>query len=345
MGMILLKLEEIKERLKMQPKVEIGFFPTPVHKLEKLSEELGINLYLKRDDFSGMNLFGGNKIRKLQYLIGDAIEKKCDYVLTFGATQSNHAMQTATACCKCGLKPILYLESIVEVDEKDIKSNLLIDKILGAEIHILPKGIDLMKKAQKRIDELESQGHKCYIVPMGGASGVGSTGFIEGYVELTEQLESQGLKADYIFHATGTGGTLAGLAAGKKLLNSQTKIYSIDVSNKTEEHYEKVANIANEALKRIGIEEVITPNDIEHDLNYFGEGYEVPTEAASEAIKKLARTEGILVDPVYTGKALSALFSYVKSGKVGQGSTVVFWHTGGATALFAEKEIIGDIFN
>lgn len=340
-----MELREVKKRLEKLPRVQLGFFPTPVHKLEKLSQELGINLYLKRDDLSGMNLFGGNKIRKLEYLIGDAIKNECEYVFTFGATQSNHAMQTATACCKCGLKPILYLESIISPDENDVRSNLLLDKIMGAEIHILPEGIDLMKEAQKRIDELESQGHKSYIIPMGGANEVGSTGFVGGYIELTEQLNEQGIKADYIFHATGTGGTLAGLVAGKKLINSDTKIISVDVSDKTVEHYVNVAKLATKTLIRVDSTDAIITDDINHDLNYFGEGYELPTEAASDAIKKLARTEGILIDPVYTGKAFSALISYVKSEKVEKGSTVVFWHTGGATALFAEKEIIGNLCN
>lgn len=340
-----MNLEEVKERLEKLPRIQLGFFPTPVHKLEKLSNELGVNLYFKRDDFSGMNLFGGNKIRKLEYLIGDAIEKGCDYVFTFGATQSNHAMQTATACCKCGLKPVLYLESIVAPDDNDIRSNLLLDKILGAEIHILPEGIDLLEEAQKRIAELEGQGHKCYVIPSGGANEVGSAAFIGGYAELTEQLNNENITADYIFHATGTGGTLAGLVAGKKLLNSATKIISVDVSTKTDEFYENVAKLATNTLKRAGSNYVIVKDDINHDLGYFGEGYEIPTEAASKAIKKLARTEGILTDPVYTGKALSALFSYVENGEIKKGSTVVFWHTGGATALFAEKEIIGNIFD
>lgn len=340
-----MNLDNIKKRLEKLPRVQLGFFPTPLHKLEKLSQELGINLYLKRDDFSGINLFGGNKIRKLEYLLGDAIEKKCEYVFTFGATQSNHAMQTAAACCKCSLKPILYLESIVEPDENDIRSNLLIDKIMGAEIHIFPEGTDLMAEAQKRIDELESQDHKCYTVPMGGANEVGSTAFIGGYAELTEQLKKQNIEADYIFHATGTGGTLAGLVAGKKLLSSNTKIISVDVSSKTNEFYENVATLATKTLKRVNSTDIIVTDDINHDLNYFGEGYEIPTEAASNAIKKLARAEGILTDPVYTGKALSALFNYVENGKIQRGSTVVFWHTGGATALFAEKDIIGNLFD
>lgn len=340
-----MNIDELKSKISKLPRTQLGFFPTPLQKLERLSKEFGVNLYLKRDDFSGINIFGGNKIRKLEYLIGDALDKGCNYVFTFGATQSNHAMQTVTACCRCGLKPVLFLESIVDPDENDVRSNLLIDKIMGAEIHILPEGIDLEKEAKKRIDELETQGNKCYVVPMGGANEVGSTGFLGGYTELTEQLNEKGLSADYIFHATGTGGTLAGLVGGKKLLNSDTKIISIDVSDKTEEFYENVAELATKTLKRIGYDEVITVKDINHDLNYFGEGYEIPTESASNAIKKLARSEGILTDPVYSGKAFSALIDYIEKGKVEKGSTIVFWHTGGATALFAEKEMIGNLFD
>ena len=180
---------------------------------------------------------------------------------------------------------------------------------------------------------------------MGGANEIGSVGFLEGFAEMMMQMKKEGCIPDYIFHATGTGGTLAGLLAGKKVLNSNVKIISVDVSNKTPEFYDNVASLCEKTLERAGFHIKVTSQDINHDLNYFGKGYEIPTTAASDAIKKLARTEGILVDPVYSGKALSGLLDYVKSGKIKKGSTVVFWHTGGATALFAEKDILGNIFD
>lgn len=346
---------EVRTLLEKMPKEKLGFFPTPCYKLERLSEQLGVNLYIKRDDFSGMSLFGGNKIRKLEYLIGDAKAKGCDYVFTFGATQSNHAMQTVTACRKCGLTPVLYLVAVVEPDENDVRSNMLLDKIMGAEIHVVEiqegeteddadeRAVILAREHMRR---LEAKGHRCYEVPMGGASEVGSVGFIEGYVEFSEQAESMGIHADYIFHSTGTGGTMAGLHAGRKLLGSDTKIISINASAKNADYPMIKAELANRTMELIGADgvQVDGAEDIHVDQSYYLPGYEIPNEAASEAIRLLAREEGLLLDPVYTGKAFAGMLDHIRSGKVEQGSTVVFWHTGGATALFAEKEILGDIF-
>lgn len=361
-----------REYLASVPKQKLSFLPTPLHKLKRLSEQLGVNIYIKRDDMTGISQFGGNKIRKLEYLMGDAVAKGCDTVFTYGATQSNHAMQTVTACRRLGLTPILYLVAIVEPDEADIRSNLLLDQILGAEIHIVKiRDGETEAEAEERsfvlarehMARLEARGHKCYDIPMGGANGVGSTGFIEGYAELTEQLETLGIHADYLFHATGTGGTLAGLAAGHNLLHSNTKIISVNVSFKDAAHLKKVERMANDALTYIGalpagapacppeaenpamaVRPVDAERDLHYDLSYYLPGYEIPNEGASEAIRLLARTEGILVDPVYTGKAFAGMIDHIRTGKVPQGSNVVFWHTGGATALFAEKEILGDIF-
>lgn len=343
---------QLKEKLNKLPKEALGFFPTPLHKLENISNDLGINLYIKRDDFSGRNLFGGNKIRKLEYLLGDAKEKGCEYVFTYGATQSNHAMQTAAACRTVGLKPILYLVAIVPVKEEDIRSNLLLDQIFDAEIHIVSvndgeteaqaeeRSFQMAKERQK---ELEADGHKCYDVPMGGASFVGSTAFMGGYLELMEQMDALHLHADYIFHGTGTGGTLAGLIAGKKALASDTDIVSVNVSSKDDSYLIKVADLANETLDHLGIKEHVDGfKDLHTDLNYYAPGYEIPNEAATNAIKYLASMEGLLVDPVYTGKAFAGLLDYARTCKIKPGSTVVFWHTGGATALFAEKSIVGN---
>ncbi len=348
------KTMDARKLLGKLPKVQLGFFPTPLHKLERLSKQLGVELYIKRDDFTGISLFGGNKIRKLEYLIGDAEAKGCEYVFTFGATQSNHAMQTVCACRRRGLKPVIYLVAIVKPDEADVRSNLLLDQILGAEVHIVEIGegeteADAEDRsvvmAREHMARLEAEGHRCYEVPMGGASDVGSVGFIDGYVELEEQLEAAGLHADYIFHGTGTGGTMAGMQAGRKLLGSDTEIISVNVSFKDEGYGAKCAELANKSLAQIGAGDVKVDacEDIHTDLNYYLPGYEIPNEAASEAIRLLAREEGLFVDPVYTGKAFAGMLDYIRSGRVKEGSTVVFWHTGGATALFAEKEILGDI--
>lgn len=347
--------QEYEGYLSSVPRQELGFFPTPLQRLDHLSALLGVNLYMKRDDMTGISQFGGNKIRKLQYLLGQAVAKECDIVFTYGATQSNHAMQTVTACRRLGLTPVLYLVAVVEPDEADARANLLLDQILGAEIHIVRiREGESEEEAEERsfvmarehMRRLEAEGHRCYDVPMGGANGVGSAGFIEGYLELTDQLAGLGIHADYLFHATGTGGTLAGLAAGEKLQGSGTKIVSINVSFKDASYTGRVERMANEALSYIGAKDcgaVDGGKDLHWDLNYYLPGYEIPNEAACEAIRLLARREGILVDPVYTGKAFAGMLDYIRSGRVPAGSNVVFWHTGGATALFAEKEILGDI--
>ena len=344
----------VRKLLAKLPKVQLGFFPTPIHKLDRISEKLGVKLYIKRDDFTGISLFGGNKIRKLEYLIGDAIEKGCEYVFTFGATQSNHAMQTVCACRRCGLKPVLYLVAVVKPDAADLRSNLLLDKLMDAEVHIIEiedgeTKIQAQDRAlflaREQMAKLEAQGHHCYEVPLGGASKIGSAGFIDGYIELEEQLEADGIHADYIFHGTGSGGTLAGLQAGRKLIGSDTEIISINVSYKDEGYTTRSAELANQSLELIDAAGIsVNPSvDIHTDLGYYLPGYEIPNEGASDAIRLLAREEGLFVDPVYTGKAFAGMLDYIRSGKVEQGSTVVFWHTGGATALFAEKEILGDI--
>lgn len=353
MNQLLERCADARKLLEKKPKAGLGFFPTPFYRLDRLSAELGVNLYIKRDDFTGVSLFGGNKIRKLEYLIGDALEQACEYVFTFGATQSNHAMQTVSACRRCGLKPVLYLVAIVEPDEEDIRSNLLLDKIMGAEIHIVKmepgeEEADAeersVRMAREHMERLRAEGHRCYEVPMGGASPVGSVGFIEGYVEFMEQTGALNVHPDYVFHGTGTGGTMAGLAAGKVLTGSDAKIISINVSFKDEGYPKRTEILANESLGLIGArEKVEAERDIHTDLNYYLPGYEIPNAAASEAIRLLAETEGLFIDPVYTGKAFAGMLDYIRKGKVPQGSNVVFWHTGGATALFAEKEILGEI--
>jgi 1-aminocyclopropane-1-carboxylate deaminase/D-cysteine desulfhydrase-like pyridoxal-dependent ACC family enzyme len=238
----------------------------------------------------------------------------------------------------------------VEPDLNEPKANLLLDYIYGAEVHIVsvePGKSEQdaeersFKMAAEHIRRLEQAGKRPYSIPMGGASPIGSLGFIGGFVELTRQMADLGEYADYLFHATGTGGTLAGLAAGRALLGSETKIVPIAVSPKDEGYERRTANLANAALCLIKATETVQADDIAVDRNYFAPGYEIPNPAGNNAIRRLARTEGILTDTVYSGKAFAGLLDYVE--RIPRGSTVVFWHTGGATALFAEKEIIGDI--
>jgi D-cysteine desulfhydrase family pyridoxal phosphate-dependent enzyme len=348
-------INEVKALLAKKPRQSLGFYPTPLHKLERLSDELGVNLYLKRDDLSGKSQFGGNKIRKLEYLIGDAKAKGCDVAFTFGATQSNHAMQTVTVCRSCGIEPILYLLSIVKPDDRGPRANLLLDHLLGAEIHVIPieageteaQAVERgYKLAFQHVEDLTNKGKKPYVIPSGGADPVGTLGFLGGFAELTEQFQSIGEgPVDYIFHATGTGGTLAGLAAGRLLLNSNAKIISIAVSHPDPNCEAAISVLANQSLELLAVPDRLNPSDLTIDWNYYEPGYEIPNDAGNNAILRLARTEGILADTVYSGKGFAGLLDYIKTGKVPQGSNVVFWHTGGVTALFAEQEIISGLLS
>ncbi len=347
-------IEEAKDLLARLPRTSLGFYPTPLHKLERLSAELGVNIYLKRDDLSGVSTFGGNKMRKLEYLLGDALAQGADTVFTYGATQSNHAMQTVAAACKCGLHPVLYLVSVVEPDRETLRANLLLDYIYGAEVHIVqmePGEEEADAEARsfamgaEHVERLRAEGQHPYDVPMGGASPVGSVGFAGGFVELEEQCTAMGVAPDYLYHASGTGGTLAGLAAGRALVGSDMRIVSVAVSPKDEGYEARTADLANRALEVMGApsDVRVDAGDLQVERGYFAPGYEVPNAWGNSAIRRLARTEGVLMDTVYSGKAFGGLLDHIEHGIVPQGSTVVFWHTGGATALFSEPEIIGDL--
>ena len=345
-------IKEATNMLSKMPRKKLGFFPTPLCRLDALSEELGINLWIKRDDFTGSNLFGGNKTRKLEFLIGKAAEEGAECVFTYGATQSNHAMQTVWAAAKNGLKPILYLAAVVPPDPEDFKANLLLDGIFGAEIHVvdLEEGESFadaekrsFKMGKEHIARLAEEGVKSYDIPMGGANKYGSLGYVNAMVEIAGQMESEGLHFDHMYHSTGSGGTMAGLVAGKALLGMDMQIHSVTAMEVDEKYVSRAMSLANGALELIGAEQTVAEDDFIVDQNHYGPGYECPSEEATEAIKLLARKEGILVDPVYSGKAFAGLISDARSGRIPAGSDVLFLHTGGATVFFAEKEIIGDL--
>lgn len=348
------ELSHTIDRLAQIPKERIGFFPTPFHRLCSMSEDLGVGLYLKRDDLTGPATFGGNKVRKLEYLLADAKRLSATHVITYGATQSNHAMLTAVTSVRAGLRPVLFLSAIVPPNEQDLRANLLLDHVLGAEVHILPvrSGMSMVdaaaeraEAAKMRISELESQGYRCYEIPGGGANPIGSLGFASAYVEMMEQARQHGLDdVDYVVHASGSGGTLAGLLAGRVLVGSKARILSFTSSYKGDDYADNLASMANKTLSILDCDFQVAPSDIAYDSSYVGGGYEVPTEASTRAIRLFAQREGIFFDPVYTSKALAGLLNYVDRGSIAKGSSVVFWHTGGTTALFSESAIVGQVY-
>ena len=227
---------------------------------------------------------------------------------------------------------------------------MLLDRVLGAEVHIIRgKAGETEAETEARCfllgkahaERLEAEGRRCYDIPLGGASCIGSAAFVGGFCEFIQQCGEAGIQPDYLYTATGTGGTLSGLVAGRKLLEAKVRITAIAVSDKKPDYEANCAALANESLEWLGSGERVDAADFTVDRGYFAPGYEKPNEASTEAIRLLARAEGLLTDPVYTGKAFAGLLGHIRSGAVAPGSTVVFWHTGGATALFAEREILG----
>ncbi|MDI6710920.1 MAG: D-cysteine desulfhydrase family protein [Bacillota bacterium] len=344
-----MKSRDAIQRLEALPKVDLGFFPTPLHRLNRLSAKYGVDLYMKRDDLSGPE-FGGNKIRKLTFLLGDALRKGAEYVFTFGAHQSNHARETAAACRRCGLKPVLYLVCLAEGGRpRDCLGNLLLDKVLGAEIHyITPEpGVSAYESVERsylaalqQVEILEKAGHRCYVIPVGGLDPVGCIGFLWGFAELAEQLEKRNLALDYIVHATGSGGTLAGLLAGKKLRDAGVRILAFSVDREPPGKREAIAEMANRTLTLLGGDGTVAPAEVNLVTDYYGKGYEIPSPDSTAAMNELALEEGIILDPVYTAKAMAGLLDYVRKGVIPKGSKVLFWHTGGTPAIFAEPEIV-----
>lgn len=348
------KYHVLKKSIDSIKRAELGFFPTKLYKLEHLSAKYDVNIYLKRDDLSGFSSFGGNKIRKLEFLFGEILAKGAKNIFTYGATQSNHALQTAIACRRYNLKPILYLVDVIGDGIEEPKANILLDKILNAEIKLikLKEGEDdfeamyrAQKESKKYAEEISADSDDYYLIPPGGASPRGTLGFVNAYLELKEQEFEKELNFKNIFHATGTGGTLGGLTAANKFIADDLKIHGINVSHKDESYQKEIAELATAALEILGSNFKLTAEDIIVDNDYVGPGYEIPSESANKALKIFAETEGIFLDPVYTGKAAAGMIDYLEKGKIAKGSDLLFWHTGGTNALFAEKKILGNLLD
>jgi L-cysteate sulfo-lyase len=269
--------------------------------------------------------------------MGEALAKGVDVVLTTGAVQSNHARMTVAAANKLGIKTILVLRG---EEPKEVQGNLLLDRILGAEIRVVKGDYDRTQREMESIAaDLRGKGHAPMVIPVGGATPSGSLGYVTMMLELVSQLNEMGLKATHLVHASGSGGTQAGLILGARALSTGMRIVGISVSRKRDLLREKVAGIADEASRLVQADCRITANDVEVYDEYIGEGYGIPTKECVEAIRLLAETEGILLDPVYTGKAMAGLIDLVNKGKITREDTVVFLHTGGAPALFAYKHL------
>jgi D-cysteine desulfhydrase len=328
---------KIVERKMLNNKYKLGFFPTPLEKMNNLSQVYpNYNLYIKRDDNSGL-ASGGNKVRKLQFFIYEALSKGCDTIITAGAQQSNHCRQTAAACAKSGLECHLLLGG---KEPKNYNGNLLLSHLLGAKIHFTGdnrKGEDIIKLKQ----DLEVQKRNVYEIPYGGSNMLGAYGFIDAVKELKKQLSEKNLKIDYIFFASSSGGTQAGLKLGVDLYNLDINLMPISIDkiglgDKTLD--DVVLEILNQGQKELGIKKVYSIKDATLIRDYDKPGYGVITQNEKMSIKQLAQSEGILLDPVYSGRAFYGMIDHLKSNKIEKNSNVLFWHTGGLPANFYYSE-------
>ena len=305
------------------PRVSLGVFPTPVHKLENISRTLGTNVYVKRDDLTGLGL-GGNKVRKLEFLLADAKQKGCGIVFTTGGAQSNHAMLTAAAANRLGMKPILILKKRGVTAKR---GNLLLSSIMGTDVRFVDT--DDYAEIYAEMDRVgQSLGEPYYKIPCGGSNALGTL----GYVACAQEISGQGMQFDHLVCAEGSGGTMAGLALGAKLFLPGTRVWGMMVDT---DPFETITPaLMREAAALLGAELTIGPEDFTL-RDQCGPGYALHSSEGNAAIALMAAQEGLFLDPVYTGKAFAGLLALAREGVFASDDKVLFLHSGGAGGLFA----------
>jgi D-cysteine desulfhydrase family pyridoxal phosphate-dependent enzyme len=325
-----LALPDLQRLLAARRPRSYGIYPTPFHRLARFSAAIGREVWIKRDDLISVGM-GGNKIRKLGYLIADAMANGADHVVSVGAEQSNHARCVAATAAMEGLGCYLVLGGDPQTP---IVGNLLLNHLLGATVHFpgTDDWAELERCSQGVADALAQSGKRPYVMPIGGSTAVGALGFIDAYVELRGQLAEVGLEPSAIVHATSSGGTQAGLALGAHLLGHDVRICGIGVAKTSADLHDEITVIADGCLELLGLVANGRP-EITVVPGYLGRAYAEPSAGALAALRLLLRTEGILVDPVYTAKALHAVVD-ASANILGDGP-IVFWHTGGMPAVFA----------
>ena len=317
---------------------------TPIEKLSKLSAALGgPTIYMKRDDLLGLT-GGGNKTRKLEFLVADALSQGADTLITCGAVQSNHCRLTLAAAVKEGLKCRLVLEERVADSYKpEAGGNNFLFQLLGVEkFKVVPGGSDMMHAMQQVAAELASENRNAYIIPGGGSNPIGATGYVACAEEILNQTFEQGFKIDRVVCASGSTGTHAGLITGFYGNNSNIPVIGVNVSRKKDTQEEMVYDLVKQTATHVGINSEIPRDAVLCFDAYVGPGYSLPTPAMAEAVRMLARMEGILMDPVYTGKAMAGLIDLVRNGYFQTDENILFVHTGGSPALYVYME---DILN
>jgi L-cysteate sulfo-lyase len=324
------------------PRVSLAHLPTRLEFLPRLTKALdGPEVWVKRDDCTGLAT-GGNKTRKLEFSMGEALEQGADTIITVGAVQSNHVRQTAAAAAKLGMRCEVLLEHRV-TDPSDLyrnSGNVLLDRVLGANLREYDKGTDFAAEMENIAGEVRAEGGTPYIIPGGASNPVGALGYVGCAEELLQQCEEQDVSFDHLVLASGSAGTHAGIAVGLRASGSDLPILGIGVNIPREQQEAKVFALAAETASYIEKSGCVEREDIVADCGYVGPGYGEPTDGMNEAVLMLARLEGLLFDPVYSGKALAGMIDYVRQGRFTRGQKIVFLHTGGVAGLFAYADIL-----
>jgi L-cysteate sulfo-lyase len=334
----LITAEELLRRIDKLPRVRLVNLPTPLEKMSRLTGLLnGPQLWVKREDCTGL-AFGGNKERKAEFSMGDALSKKADVVITAGPLQSNHARSTAAAARKLGLKVVLV---ITGEKPSSYDGNLLLNHLLGAEIRFL-KGTASKLNRERFMEEiaedLKKKGHVPFVIPAGASYPSGAIAYVNAMLELSLQAKNSGFRIDHVVHAAGSGGTQAGLVVANKAVGSEVDVLGICVEPHVKTHLvEKTVEVATGAARLLGLEVTVKPGDVILNEDYVGEAYEAVTSEVLSAIRLVAQNEAMLLDPIYTGRAMAGLISLVKQGHFKKDDNVVFMHTGGTPTLFPYK--------
>jgi D-cysteine desulfhydrase family pyridoxal phosphate-dependent enzyme len=332
------RIERAIGRFNSIPYLNYGVYPTPIEEASRFREALGRNaprVFIKRDDYTGPG-FGGNKVRKLEYVLAKASASAAEVAITIGGVKSNHARVTAAMCAKLGLRCILILNSAAVTHEGLKPASLSLDELFGAEVIHVANREERVAMVESVAEKLQGQGKNVAVIPLGASTPLGALGFVRAVQEAKAQFEAIDTRIDYVFHSSSSGGTQAGIVAGCQLFDwRDVKIAGVsadDPSASISEQVGKVIRGVGETLDAQLSEDVTVLDE------YTGAGYGVPSAQGDEATELLARTEGIILDPVYTAKAMAALIDWVRKGRLTETDNVLFWHTGGQLALFYAPE-------
>jgi D-cysteine desulfhydrase len=331
-------IQPARDRYEAVPRLSYGHYPTPIEELPRLRQALGAKaprLFIKRDDYTGPG-FGGNKVRKLEYVLAKAVAEGAEVAITSGGVKSNHARVTAALCAKLGMRCVLVLNSAAVMPEGLNPASLSVDEMFGAEIVRVSRREERAPTVEAIAEKLRGEGRNVVVIPIGASIPLGALGYVRAVQETKSQLEAMNLKLDYIFHSSSSGGTQAGIVAGCQLFDwRDAQVIGVSPDDSSASISEEVSQIIRGIGAMLGaeLEEDVTVLD-----QYVGEGYGVSSPEGDEAIELLTRTEGVVLDPVYTAKAMAALIDWIRTGRLSENDNVLFWHTGGQLALFYTPE-------